>query len=513
MKTTPLDYRRSHNRVSIGRMKSWALEHLPRLNAKALTGDLSYRRMAIVLNEALLSRTPRVATLSDEEALQMLVILGIIGSSVERHAQQQFIKQESTGEGADFSHRGAMSTPGKGLAALYVNQTIPFLSYFQHVADIVGHPHRDSVMTLNDFNGPGVEVRHPITGQSIYTLPALFNDGRFLTYSDNVSEVNFYGLIKQTLALQIVANQYIEYLQQPTTALDSREAIEAILTATYLIWAVKAKIIDFMNHKTFEIDFFLDIFRQYACQWYADRYLKPPSGANDAAALLRDVMLFDNLVPPIDGFPGFRGHVQEVCTVLLPEHRKQLNTAMGLDSVEARIFNRLGISKADFAELAGPSLSAIVQDSPWLLAYLQLYNAQRDMSRVHYALVLKYILRPKQSRDAKDDPREYITIVNNARGTTGMEPIGIMVRLDEARYHHPLHGLNRQAAVKQLAEIYLGRIGLRQYSHNELLTLSNLIQRSGPGSHTPDGTVATRYTSIPTAEASPSSCATPICRR
>src|SRR3712207_4733452 len=123
MKTTQLDDRRSHNWATIGRMKSWALEHLPRLNAEALTGDLSYRQMAIVLNDALLSRTPRVETLSDEEALQMLVILGIIGSSVERHAQQQCIKQESTGERADFSDRVAMITPGKGLAALYVNQT------------------------------------------------------------------------------------------------------------------------------------------------------------------------------------------------------------------------------------------------------------------------------------------------------------------------------------------------------------------------------------------------------
>jgi hypothetical protein len=103
MKTTQLDYRRSHNRVTIGRMKSWALEHLPRLNGKALTGDLSYRRMAIVLNDALLSRTPRVATLSDEEALQMLVILGIIGSSVERHAQQQFILMRK------ISRRGSAS--------------------------------------------------------------------------------------------------------------------------------------------------------------------------------------------------------------------------------------------------------------------------------------------------------------------------------------------------------------------------------------------------------------------
>ena len=146
-----------------------------------------------------------------------------------------------------------------------------------------------------------------------------------------------------------------------------------------------------------------------------------------------------------------------------------------------------------------------MQDSPWLLAYLQLYNAQRDVSRAHYALVLKYILRPKQSRDAQDDPREYITVVNNARGTTGMDPIGIMVRLDEARYHHPLRGLHGQAAVKQLAETYLGRFGLRQYSHNELLTLSNLIQQWGPGSYTPDGPVATRYTNIPTG-------ATPIYR-
>jgi hypothetical protein len=128
------------------------------------------------------------------------------------------------------------------------------------------------------------------------------------------------------------------------------------------------------------------------------------------------------------------------------------------------------------AGLDSGGLSALTRQQPWLLVYGQLYNAQRDLSHTHYALVLKYITRPKQDRDIQADRREYVTVVNNARGTTGMDPMGIMIRLDQARAQHPLARLNDDNKVKRLVKSYLPSLGFKRLSHEQLLALSNFSQ-------------------------------------
>ena len=410
----------------------------------------------------------------------MLLILSVIGSSVERHAQQQFVKQELMTEMQDYTQRAAAVIPGQGLAALFANEITPFAAYFKQLADKVGHPHRDSLMTLIEYNGPDVEVRHPLTGEVIYTLRSAFPDGQFLTFSNDITEINFFALGKETIALQVAANQSIDYLQRPTTALDEPAAVKAALTAAHLMWAMKAKILDFMTNKTFDSDFFLDVFRQYQCLWYPDQYLKPPSAANDAASLLRDVMLFDDLVGADDQFPGFRRHVVETGSVLMTEDKERVQVAMARPSLETKIFAHLDVNRTEFAKSDEVDIKTIVEQNPWLMAYLLLYNAQRDLSRTHYALVMKFIIRPKQIRNVQQDPREYITVVNNERGTTGLDPLGIMVRLDEARYNHPLSHLNGDRYAKQMKKSYASSLGYVPLSHNAYLSLSNLTQETQP---------------------------------
>jgi len=457
-------------------IKTWTLNNLPLINALAFKGDLPYWEMAALLNQTVLHHAPQPESLPQTETKQMLMSLSFIGSSVERHAQQQFVKQDFGPDIPDYARRAARITPGKGLSALWVHQTTPFIAYFKQLADQIGHPYRDTVMSLVEYNGPDVEVRHPLTNEPIYRLRGGVGDQRFLTFSGTISEINFFSLVKETMALQLAANLYLEQLQQPSTRLDSPEALEAATTTAHLMWAIKAQMLHFMQHKTFEADFFLDVFRQYQCLWYPGQYLKPPSGANDPAPLQRDLILFDNLVEPGDNFPGFRGHVQEICSVLMPEQRLQMQLAMAQPSLEARLLGQLGLSRAALARLDSGGLSAVTRQHPWLLLYWQLYNAQRDLSHTHYALVLKYITRPKQEREMQTDRREYVTVVNNARGTTGMDPLGIMVRLDQARAQHPLARLNENNEVKRLAKSYLPSLGFKRLTHEQLLALSNFSQ-------------------------------------
>lgn len=465
--------------VQIAAMRAWLLEHLPHLNHQAFSGNLAYTEMAALLNSRVLDHAPPAAAVNREQTLQLLVLLSFAGSSVERHAQQQFVKQELGTAVTSFAERATTITPGQGLAALRVRQTVPFLAYFGALADRVGHPHRDTLMTLVELNGPDVEVRHPRTGAVIHRVRAAFADARFLTFSDNCTEVNFFTLGKQTVALQEAANRYLHLLQDPVTALDSLAAQEAALTAAHLMWAMKARMLDFMKRKTFDSDFFLDVFRQYQCPWSAGQALKPPSAANDPASLARDIMLFDNLLEPGEGFPGYRVHAQEVCSVLFADQAAELHAALALPSVEAKLFAHLGCTRAGFTGLDSTALAGLTRRHPWLLAYLQLYNAQRDLSHAHYALIAKYILAPKQTRETQHDQREYVTVVNNARGTTGMDPLGVLVRLDEARHQHPLAGLNGELAVRELAAGYLPGVGFTRLPEAELLDLSRFARREG----------------------------------
>jgi hypothetical protein len=424
-----------------------------------------------------LQHAPPAASANREQILQLLVLLSFAGSSVERHAQQQFVKQASGASVSSFAERATTITPGRGLAALRVRRIMPFLDYFGTLADRVGHPHRDTLMTLVELNGPDVEVRHPHTGAVIHRGRAAFPDGHFLTFSDNSTEVNFFTLGKQTVALQEAANDYLHILQDPATALDDPRAVEAALTAAHLMWAMKACMLDFMKRKIFDSDFFLDVFRQYMCPWSAGQALKPPSAANDTASLARDLILFDNLLEPADGFPGYRAHALQVCTVLFTEQAAELHAALARPSLEARIFARLGLQRAAFAGLDSAAQAGLTRRHPWLLAYLQLYNAQRDLSHAHYALIAKYIVGPKHSREARQDQREYVTVVNNARGTTGMDPLGVLVRLDEARQAHPLARMNGDPAVRQQAADYLSGVGFARLPEKALLALSRLVGR------------------------------------
>jgi uncharacterized protein (DUF2252 family) len=106
---------------------------------------------------------------------------------------------------------------------------------------------------------------------------------------------------------------------------------------------------------------------------------------------------------------------------------------------------------------------------PWLTAYVALFEAQRHVSRTHYATVLKYLVRPKQTRDQQGDPRERITIVANTHGTTGMEPLGILRDLDLARANHFLRDIAHRGRNQVRRQLDNWRV--RQRSHAELLAL------------------------------------------
>ena len=424
--------------ATIGRVKTWLQRRLPQLNELARTGVLRAESLAAILSSEVLSQLPPADALNTSQAWQVLTILGCCGSSVERHAQQDCVR------------RGLTAIPGTGLSWITVHHgRHSFVGYFRQVADLVGHPYRDTFATFVEQNGPAIRVFHPETGALLHSLGSAFHDGTYVTFSASPEERQFILLLKECAALQGAANLFLERLQDRKLPLQDRAATSAAGNAATLLLGVRAKLQEFMAKSQFSAEFFLDVLRQYACLWSAVNPLRPPSGANDPSSLQRDVVLFSELVP------GFRSNVRRVFSVLTQEAIARIERSMRAPSLEARVLECLGRSRVSDRDLLAAE--------PWLVAYVVLFEAQSHVSRTHYATVLKYLVRPKRARDQQADPRERITIVANTHGTTGMDPMGIMRDLDLARANHFLRDTARHGR---------DRIRLaRARSHAELLAL------------------------------------------
>ena len=458
----------------IDRCKIWVVQHLTTLNFQVFYNQLAPQMMAEQLNRDCLDDLPRPQSVTEQEAIQLIILLGMIGSSIERHTQQQEVSQNRP-QDSTFEERLIDVVPGQGLKLLKINCHIPFLDYFKAIADRVGHCHRDSVLSMMAYNGPAVEIKDPLRKQPGHRTARYFPDGAFVTFTYTQTEISFFALIKMTMGLQEGANRSLERLQRPEMVLASEESAEEALRAAILMQAVKAEIVQFMNHATFCTDHFLDSIRQYECPWYAEKSqrIPPPSVANDPGALWRDVVLFDEMVPAAGIFPGFRNHVRSRLNVLMPAQVSNINQALKTQTLQSKIMRALNLTQPAFDELNESQLLGLLNEHRWLAAYLPLYNAQRDISTAHIGLMEKFFVRPKMTRDQLNDIREQKTIVDNKFGTTGMDPIGIVREFNRCRVAHPLNRLNRFRAVRQKIDQLNRGFGLPTLSHRELLDLAN----------------------------------------
>jgi len=452
-------------------MKTWVVGILPALNQAAYHGSLSYEALAALCNDELLPEAPPVEALTPAQAMQVLMLLGLCGSSIERHAQQQTLRRALTRVAPPAPPTPPPVTPGQGLERLRVGRHQRFIDYFQRVADVIGHPYRDSFTTYIASNGPAIAILHPDTGEMIHGLPAGFSDGTLVTFTQEDAEVEFIRLLKECAGLQGAANLFLEQLQQSGISVAHRDAIRAALHATTLLCAIRAKIVEFMRRSSFQADFFLDILRQYACPWSQDRALRAPSGANDPTALHRDVMLFAELVPSSAHFPGYKAHVHQVCSVLMPPEVERITRARRTESLEEQIYTQLGLTKQAINALDERAVLGVLAQHPWLAAYALLYKAQKDVSHAHYGTVMHYLVKPKRARDAQADPREAVTIVANTHGTTGMDPLQIMQHLNEARAHHFLASLSVGERARQWIRREVSALGYVPPTHAQLLRL------------------------------------------
>lgn len=452
----------------------WISIKLPGLNQKAYQQEITVEDFVAIAHREVLNKLPNIdESLSQTEAKSLLSALGLLGSSVERHAQQNFIRRQLTLVKLRLKQEPTAVQPGLGLKLLQVNSQ-SFTDYFSQLARFIGHPNRDSFASFVEFNGAAIRVRHPQTKETICLMPHLITQGKWLTFTEQQAEIDFLSLLKKSFALQKSANYFLEQIQDPNIDLASDEAISCVSNAANLMRAVAVEIAYFMANSQFDSNFFLDYLRQYACVWSQENYLKPPSGANDYASLERDLILFKELIPPIGKFPGYHRHVRSVFSVLMPHEIKKLKLAMSQDSIEAKIYHKLGLNRQQINRLSEREALHLLTENPWLAAYNQLYTAQKEQSHIHYSSIKKYLIRPKRIRDSNRDSREKVTVVSNQYGTTGMNPLGIVKIIDRARANHPLNNLTRTKNLTQESKKLAMALGITFLSRKKLSSLCSL---------------------------------------
>ena len=400
----------------------WTLTELPRLNREILSGAAPLDALIAAFHRNVLDGLPDPESLSPQDACRALVVLGLAGSSVARHYQE-----------ADLSRK---ARPQESFDRLRAGpHRLPFLTYFAAAAKAsgAGHGDRDTYASLVRWNAPATEVR--MDGEVASLIPGSFPDLRIRTYTDDPGEVSFFGLLKQSEALELAVNEALEPMAEETIDVLTPEATARALDATRLMRSLIHLNQSFAalppERGGLRNDYFMDVFRQFAVHWRpADL---PPTGAADPEFLRRDFLLGIN-------FPQYTEHIRHIFPALLAGERTMLEHCMQRQPLGMRLLAALGLDPAGLAAVGPDELRREVHSHPELAVWYLLLASNARFSAVHLQLTEKFLFKPQRARDSSgigDRP-----LVSNRRGTTGMEP-PLLVRLTRARSAHPLRALGR----------------------------------------------------------------------
>jgi PAS domain S-box-containing protein len=406
----------------LARVNQWVVGQSTVLNQDILAGRRPRGDYPHGLQSGVLNHLLPAHSYSPREAQQLVVLLGLAGASVARHYQEE-----------DPAHRG---TPERAFDRLVVGRASePFVHYFAQLADRTGtgHSHRDSYASLVRWNLPPAEVWW--AGERLAMLPSAFDDGQVRSYTGTADELRFFGLLKASETLELAINQTIWPLSDGSVDLLGDDAAHRIGLASLLLDGLRQLNSDFAARppeKGLRVDYFMDVFRQFAVHWTASDV--PPSGALDAEALVRDLLLGIDL-------PEYPKLIRRVFPGLLDGERHKLAHLMTQRSLPRLLLDRLGIDSAGLAAASAEDLRALVVQHPSLAGVYLMLNAHARAAGVHLLLAKRFLFAPQRARDLAGGSDS--GVVSNRIGTTGMDEARLE-ELTRARHRHslsPLHHL------------------------------------------------------------------------
>jgi ketosteroid isomerase-like protein len=383
----------------------WLRTELPVWNA-ALLAD---RRLVPQFRAELETRLEGLRSPLDcsvEECRRVLVMLGMAGSSLERHSQE------------------AGAPPGAALRDLRAGAT-SYRRYVATLASRAGGPPRDSFLSYVLWNMPTVAVYLPGEPQAIFVLPGAFGSEPPITFSGTVAEELFLTLLKRCAALEQIANEQLLPVCDGVVPPDDSSALARVDRAALLLRSVRAEMRVFMRRPEFTAEFFLDELRQYACRWDELDAYNAPSGGHDTAFIVRDNLLGISI-------PGYDSHVLDLFNVLDQAGQGDVLRSRATVPLVDRVLAAGQVE--NLRDLDAAEADALLARHPWLLNYVRLYQANAALSATHWAMIMKYMIKPMRQRDYD------AIVVSNRAGATHMWMATLKAYM-EARNDHPLVGL------------------------------------------------------------------------
>ena len=409
--------------ISLIRLEAWYRDELPRLNRAVLQNGAPPASVADGL-AAIAPELPGPDTLSAREAQQLVIGLGLAGSSVARHYQEQDIRAQ-TASGTVV--RRAARRPRPNCRSRTTSPRWP--------------PGPAPGTTGGTRTPPWCcgTCRPPrsATGASCCpACPVSTPERHIYSYTGDPGETWFFELVKRGQTIELAVNGLLAPLAGRTTiGLASADGLRRVRLATTLLEALRLLFLEFADvppgSTGMQPKYFMDVFRQFAVHWQAGDI--PPSGALDVDALKRDFLLGTADEP-------YRQHIERVLPALLDRERAELVRIMHSPPLPVTLLHRLGLDPTVLAALPVNQLAELARTHPALTVWYSLLSAHARAAGGHLALSKRFLFNPQRHRDETgigDKP-----LVSNRRGTTGMDE-SILDRLTQMRRDHPLAGLRR----------------------------------------------------------------------
>ncbi|MEV6491178.1 hypothetical protein AB0M20_21580 [Actinoplanes sp. NPDC051633] len=411
-------------------LETWFRRDLPQLNRAVLSG--APRTSVAEAMAGLLPELPAPSAVSPVQAQRMIIGLGLAGSSLARHYQEQDPRRRQHPERA-FDN--LVAGP----------EMLPFRAYFAALADRTGtgHYERDAYASLVIWNVPTTEVH--FEGSLLAVLPGV-TDGHILSYTGDAAEQWFFELVKRGQTLELGVNTLLEPLSAGDIGVASAEGLRRVRQATTLLEALRQLFLEFADVPPglgMQPQYFMDVFRQFAAHWTAGDI--PPSGALDVDALKRDFLL-----GTVD--EHYAQHVERILPALLSAERADLMRSMERPALPDRLLATLGIDRGALAQMSSYQLEALATAHRAVGEWHQLLSSHARAAGAHLMLSKRFLFNPQRRRDEEglgDRP-----LVSNRRGTTGMDET-VLDRLTRRRREHALAPLRRTSAQAALAAVAL----------------------------------------------------------
>jgi hypothetical protein len=405
--------------VDIRLLDQWAFVELPRLNNRVLAGHCSVNELIEALNGTL-AQFPHHENISEAQARQLLVHLGIWGTSVTRHHQEAY-----PGE--------ARLRPDSGLSLLFVGSSrTPFREYFRELVKLsgTGHPERDAYASLVRWNTP--KVRTYWKDRQIAELGSEFDDGRIRTYTNTIGEQLILELFKKCETLEKAANDSLILLYEADAVTASNDGLEKLRIAAVMLAGVRRVLRDFFagDHRGRLTEaHFLDVFRQFAIHWDPDDIA--PSGTQDIEFLKRDFILGISV-------PGYGEKIRRFYPGLLAEECEELEVAMRRPALPTAFLDSVGLSPSRLNIMSKSELAQTLRIHPALAGLYYVLRANARVSSVHLSLAKNYLFKPMRRRNSEGFMDK--AVVSNNYGINGHAETALE-RLVEGRKEHPLRRL------------------------------------------------------------------------